>query len=388
MEIKIRKMNIVHIVPDIGIGGLSKVVLDICRNLDKKNYNISVYAIRKYEEEFTPDFIKAGINVAYGLKKGQNKGYGVFLKIAKYLKIVQADIVHTHNTAAFLDGTIGAMLADVPVRIHTDHARLYPDKTRYQIAEKIMSKYVAKIVAVSEHTKQDLIKYQRISEDKIVVIPNGIDLGEIKKIVPEDKKRELGIKYGAPVIGLGVRLEEQKGIKYLIRAMPYILNKYPETVCLIAGEGSKRYELEEEAKKHGLKDSIKFLGVRRDMTEILQIIDIYVLPSIWEGLPLVVLEAMAAGKAIIATNVGGNSTAIINEYNGLLIPSRNVEAIADGILRFLKEPNFAAEMSKNAYRTFNERFTVDKMVNQYEMLYADLHFNSTNTKNKVVNVCG
>jgi len=365
-----KKINIVHVVPDIGIGGLSKVVVDISRNIDKKKYNVSVYAIRKCAEEFTNDLINDGINVAHVLKLNQKQGYTAFLNIANYLRRVKADIIHTHNTAAFIDGTIGAIIARVPVRIHTDHARLYPDKRRYLIAEKILSKHVETIVAVSEHTKQDLIKYQGIEENKISVIPNGIDLGETKNIDPDEKKRELGINNASPIIGLGVRLEEQKGLKYLIRAMPGILKYVPGTVCLIAGEGSKRKALEEEVYKLGISDSVKFIGVRRDMMEIVQIMDVYVLPSIWEGLPLVILEAMAMKRPIVATAVGGTPTAIKDGVTGILVESENESALSTAIIAILKDKRKAKQLGENAYKYFNQRFTVTKMLEGYERLYG------------------
>jgi len=370
METLNKRINIVHVVPDIGIGGLSKVVVDISRNIDKNKYNVSVYAIRKCEEEFTQYLIKAGINVTHGQEMNQKYGYAAFVDIGNYLRRVKADIVHTHNTGAFIDGTMGAIIARVPIRIHTDHARLYPDKRRYLLAEKILSYFVKKIVAVSEHTKNDLMKYQKISENKILVIPNGIDLGETENIDKENKKRELGISNGAHIIGLGVRLEEQKGIKYLIRAMPCILKNVPGTVCLVAGEGSKRKDLENEALKLGISDSVIFIGVRRDMMEIVQVMDVYVLPSIWEGLPLVILEAMAMKKPIVATAVGGTPTAIKDGETGKLVVPENEAALSEAIIMLLRDKKRARQLGENAYKYYNEKFTVKKMLEGYESLYG------------------
>lgn len=377
MSMSDKKIKILQVTPDLGIGGLPKLVVDICKNIDKSIFDISVFCFKKCEEEFTPELIKNNIGVHFPSRENNRRSsYLNFFQLYQFIEKDSIDIVHTHNTAAFVDGIIAAKMARVPINIHTDHARLYPDKRRYMFAEWLFSHFTTKIVAVSEHTQDELIKYEKISPHKIQVIPNGIDETEYNLNTNNRKKEELGIQENYPILGLGVRLTEQKGVTYLIQSMVSIINKFPKALLLIAGGGPLQENLEREAKRLGLSQSVKFLGFRLDMPAILNILDIYVLPSLWEGLPLVILEAMAAQKAIVATAVGGTPTAIINERSGLLVNPRNPEALAQAIIRLLEDPSLAAHLAKNAYQRYQEKFTIQKMVSQYEKLYFKSYHNN------------
>ncbi len=169
-----------------------------------------------------------------------------------------------------------------------------------------------------------------------------------------------------------MRLTEQKGISYLINAAPEVLKKYPRTAFIVAGQGGLRDHLEAEVKKKKLQSNFFFLGPRLDMAEILQIIDIYVLPSEWEGLPLVILEAMAASKAIIATDVGGNSMAIETGKSGCLIPPRNPAILSEKIIELISNPDKRKMFSENAFLRFKSEFSIEFMINEHEKIYEQI----------------
>jgi len=371
-----KKIKILQVTPDLGIGGLPKLVVDICKNIDKSIFDISVFCFKKCEEEFTGELLENKIDVYYPPEKNKKVSrYLNFSSLYHFIRKNGFDIIHTHNTGALVDGAIASIMARVPTTIHTDHARLYPDKKRYMVAEWLCSHVTTKVVAVSEHTRDELIKYEKISPHKIQVIPNGISENEYNLNPNNNKKKELGIQENYPLLGLGVRLTEQKGVPYLLQSMVSILKEFPEALLLIAGGGPLQEDLEKEAKRLGISQSVRFLGFRLDMPAILNILDVYVLPSIWEGLPLVILEAMAAQKPIVATAVGGTPTAIVNEQSGLLVNSRDPAALSQAIIRILKDPSLASSLATNAYRRFKENFTIQKMVFQYEKLYTDCFYN-------------
>ena len=153
------------------------------------------------------------------------------------------------------------------------------------------------------------------------------------------------------MIGLCVRLSEQKGITYLLKAMPEVIAKYPDITLIIAGKGVLREKLEKEAKKLGVEDNVYFIGPRMDIAELLNIFDLYVLPSIWEGLPMVVIEAMAAKCPILATNVGGNGQAIVNGESGILIEPKNARALTDAIIDVLSDEALRSKLKNNGKLT-------------------------------------
>ena len=254
--------------------------------------------------------------------------------------------------------------------IHTDHARDFPDKRRYMFAEYVMSKFAYRVVGVSEHTSANLVNYEKISQAKVMTIWNGIYGPQYDIKIDRSKKRqELGIKNNGPIIGLGVRLTEQKGIRYLLQAMPAIINEFPDITLMIAGDGELKSCLQNDAMELGIADNVLFLGSRLDIPELLKLVDVYVLPSLWEGLPMVLLEAMAAGCPIVATEVGGNAQAITEGYNGILIEPRNPQKLAEAVIALLSRPDLCETYTHNALQIFTNSFSADIMTRRYEYLY-------------------
>jgi glycosyltransferase involved in cell wall biosynthesis len=364
-----RKIRIMQVTNNLGIGGLERVIVNLCKHLNKNNFVISACCL-SFKGAFAPELEDSGIPVFNLLNTSQGTNYFAFWKLKDIINQFKPDIIHTHNTNALFDGFLGAVISRVPVNIHTDHARKFPDKKRYMIAEWAISNFIDKIIAVSEETKTNLMRYEHISGDKIIIVNNGIDGTKYDITIDIDKKKkELGLEGFEFVIGLGVRLTEQKGITYLIKAAPYVLAKHPQTVFIIAGQGFLLDSLKDEARMLNLDRNFIFLGPRLDLPEILQVLDLYVLPSEWEGLPLVILEAMAAKKTIIATDVGGNSVAIINGQSGILVPPKNPQALAEQICLLIENKGKRYTLAQNAYERFYSMFEVKHMVREYEKIY-------------------
>lgn len=363
---RLRLMQITH---DLDLGGLQQVIYNLCRTLDRSRFDISILCLRE-KGLFANDVEALGIPVHLLEQKERGADYFAFLKVARVLRELRIDVVHTHNTQPFFDGTLGAILAGVRTVIHTDHARAFPDKLRYMIAEWAMAQYAYRVVGCSEHTSQQLMRYEKIPARKIVTIPNGIDGSRFELAIDRQaKRRELGIHEKGSVIGLAVRLSDQKGITFLLQAMPRILARHPDTTLLVAGDGDLRVELEREARELGIASRVVFCGPRKDIPELLKLLDLYVLPSKWEGLPMVILEAMAAGCPIVATDVGGNSTAVVDGVTGTLVPPLDSGALAEAIVRLLDTPDLLKAYAVNGKERFRDRFSAEIMARQYERLY-------------------
>ena len=363
---KIRVMQITH---DLAIGGLQQVVVNICKTINGEKFDVSVLCLRTLGE-FASELEEMGINVFQIPQSRKGADYLAFLEIAKLLKQEKIDVVHTHNTQPFTDGTLAALLSGVKTIVHTDHARSFPDKKRYMLAEWVMSNFAFKVVGVSGHTSNNLIKYEHISPRRIVTIPNGIDGAKFNiDIDKKTKRRELQINENGPVIGLGVRLSEQKGIKYLLQAMPEIINSFQDISLVIAGKGELESSLKRQAAALGIEKNVFFIGPRLDMPELLKLFDLYVLPSLWEGLPMVLLEAMAAGCPIVATDVGGNNKAIKNNFNGSLVSAGDPELLATEIVQVLSKNELKQKYILNSFEIFNKNFSAEIMTRKYEKLY-------------------
>ncbi|MDD5569386.1 MAG: glycosyltransferase [Candidatus Pacebacteria bacterium] len=368
MEI-LKKKRLMIITHDLALGGLQQVVVNLCHKINRDIFDVFVLCLRTLGD-YAPELEKAGIKVILLPHNKNGVDYFAFLKAAKILKQEKIDILHTHNTQPFIDGVIGGLLAGVKTIVHTDHARAFPDKRRYMFAEWILSHFIYKVVAVSQHTAQNLIKYEKISPRKIAVIPNGIDGGKYAITIDKNKKRdELGITNQGPIIGIGVRLCEQKGITYLLKAMPRIIKDFPDCTLVIAGRGPLEENLKKEAEDLGILPNVKFIGMRLDVPALLKLFDVYVLPSLWEGMPMVLLEAMAAECAIVATDVGGVATVISSGKTGILIPAKSEDEIAGAVLKILNDSTARKQMVKNAKQLFNEKYDARIMTKEYESLF-------------------
>lgn len=362
-------MQITH---DLAIGGLQQVIVNLCRNIDRSRFDVTLLCLRKLGP-FAEEIEQLGIKVLLLPQKEKRTDYLSFFKVGKILKLEDTQVIHTHNTQPLIDGTLGALLTNGKQRvIHTDHARQFPDKRRYMFAEWCMSHFVYKMVGVSDQTTRNLHQYEKIPRKKLMTIQNGIDNLRFQVTIDTQAKRQvLGIRSTGPVIGVISRLEKVKGITYLLRAMPAVLERIPSATLLVVGDGSEKDSLEAEAKQLGIWQNVLFTGPRHDIPEVFQVLDTYVLPSLSEGLPIGLLEAMAAGCPVVASNVGGIPSVITHAANGSLFPAGKPEKITEALLALLARESLRNKYSKNGRSTIKTAFSAQLMARQYEKLYSD-----------------
>ena len=367
-----KKIKIMQVTHDLNYGGLQRLVVDISRNLDKSRYQVSVCALRE-AGHLEDELRKEGIKVIKLSPANNGVDYLSFWKLFKIFREERPDIIHTHNTQPFVEGGIAAILAKVPVHIHTDHGRQFPDRRRYMFAEWVLSHFVNQIVAVSENLKKDISRYEGIRPDKIKVILNGINGSKYNNKIDKNKKRrELGIDNKHNIIlGFVGRLSPEKGLIYLIKAMETLVKEFPNLLLLIAGEGALLEELKREAIALGMEQNIRFLGPRSDINEILSLLDIFILPSLREGLPLVLLEAAAASLPIVATDVGGNKQVVKHGTNGLLVKHGDAASLYNAIKELIMNEGMRKEFGRESFDLFINSFTIEKMIKEYETIYQD-----------------
>jgi glycosyltransferase involved in cell wall biosynthesis len=365
-------LKVMHISSSLQHGGLERIIYNFAARLNPEKYRVSACALDAdgvYGEEIR----KLGGQVSV-LKKKQGIDPRLWPRLYRLFRKEKVDIVHTHNFSPLLYAAIPARLAGVKVLVHTEHARTaFPDVKRRMVAERWLSVFTDRITAVSPKVKRDLIHYEKISPEKIQMIWNGIEtvLPTVRR-QPEHVRRDLGISPTAPVAGVCCRLMEQKGVRYLIEAVPAILKDHPEAIFLIVGDGDLRVSLQELANTIGVEKHVVFTGFRSDVYDLLGALDVYVLPSLYEGTPLGLLEAMLLSRSVVATKVGSNAEIVQDGTSGKLVDPKQPHLISSAIRQLLSDQKMRENMGRVARERVLALFSLDRMINEYELLYDSL----------------
>lgn len=302
------------------------------------------------------------------------------LYLYRLIKVNKVSILQTHGLRVDFFGGIAARLAKVP-HIITRHVAISHHlmnkfrKKLYIFLDNIAIKSAAKVITVSKTVEDDLVATQGIDRSKIVTILNGVDLKRFSKVNAHAKikiREEFGLGYKKQVVGMIAQLSYWKGIPYFLKAIPLILNKCSDVVFLIVGDGPERRRLENMAKTLGISPYVIFAGFRRNIPEIISLMDISVLSSLREGLPNALLESMAMAKPVVATDVGGASEIVFNDKTGSLVPPRDSNALSDAIIKLLKDKEKANKFSKAGRKFVEQNFSIDQMIKKYENLYTQI----------------
>jgi len=355
--------RIAYLMGTLKLAGAQKILLDICKHLDKKKFKLFVIYWR--DGELTKEFKKIkGVTLIkispipeHSIKKGM-----VSLKhiqeIDKVIKEKKIDILESALMIEEIYGTRVSMLnKNLKHIIHIQASDDYRKTLRWKLFCKLRNKHNDKFIACSEDTRQFVIKEEGIDEDKIVTFPSFVDLKLIEKEKITDKIRD-----DSQIVLLNIgRLTKQKGQKYLIEAFDIVKRKYPNAVLYIAGEGDLKEELEEQAKG---KD-IELLGLRKDIYNLLLQTDVFVYSSIYCGLSVAMLEAMAFKIPVASFKVSGAIDIIEHGKNGYLAETRNAEDLAICIIKSIENK----QVGKEGYKTVKKSFDINKNIKELEEIY-------------------
>lgn len=352
----------------MSIGGMERVIADLCRYVDPGRFRFTVCCL-SVRGPLADEVEQHGVPVLFCENQSRLGKYLRGFELASVLRDRRVDILHTHNTTAFIDGMIGARLAGVPVTIHTDHCKNYPIERRWMLAEHLASRFVDKLVAVSHHTRDELARFEKIPADKLAVIHNGISPAPVPDEHAVALRREFGLRPDQFVAGTVGRLEPQKGLDLLLSAVPLVAARCPDARFVVVGGGSLESALKDQARSLGIEQRVIFTGWRPDAVALMQMFDCFVQCSNFEGLPMVLLEAMARGKPIVASAVGGVPEVVEQGVTGLTIHSRNPAELSGALIRLAADPELAARFGERARERHSERFTVQAMASAYQQLY-------------------
>jgi len=368
-----------YVIGTLDLGGAEHQLVALAKGLDRARFLPVVYCLTA-TGPLLPELTRAGIQVkCFGLRGLTVRRNPILVarRLADFLislKKERPDIVHGFLFHAYILGSFAARLAGVPMVIASRRSLgLFKErKLHYRLLERLANRMTDLIIANSVAVREDVSRQEKVPSSKVRVIYNGIDPSLFE--IPADLglRASLGFRKGVKVIGVIANLIHYKGHRFLLQACPEVKAKCPDVRFLLIGDGLLRGELETMAEELGVREEVIFLGSRNDIPALLSIIDVFVLPSLEEGFSNAILEAMAAGKPVVATRVGGVPEAVIHGKTGLLVPPKDPQALADAIIGILSDPQQAEEMGKAGRERVKKEFSLDRMIREMERLYEEL----------------
>jgi len=390
------KIKTIHIITRLDKGGSAENTLLTVMGLDREIYDVVLVHGLSIESNMAEDEFRA---VEKSLMDVEKEGVRVitipslvrrihlfydlraFFALIKILRNERPDIVHTHTSKAGILGRWAAFFVRVPVIIHTPHGHVFWGyfgklKTRiFILLEKISALVTDRLVMLTEQEKIDHLHFHIAPENKFSVVHSGINLDEFSNtsVDPAAMKRRLGIPEDNLIVGTVGRLTSIKGHRYLIEAARKIAGSRPDTTFVILGDGELLDELKNMVTRSDIEENIKFLGWRSDVAEVMSTFDIFALPSLNEGMGRVLVEAMALGRPIVASNIGGIPDLVVDCENGYLVSVGDVESLAARIRKLLDDPEKREEMGECGKKIAID-YSANAMVQKIDRVYRKLVF--------------
>ncbi len=382
------KLNVLQVCDHLGwegsrMHGVKRLFSWMIPRFDPDRYNVSLVSLRRKDlsEETLESF---GVDITYLHKSKFDPA--TLPALLKVIDRKQIDILHLHGYGATTFGRMAAGMRRLPAILH-EHANLTDTPWFQKIADTALEPVTDIALAVSRSTADFVVQARKMPPEKVKVVYLGVPLEDFSRVRPADEilaaRAELGIAPGDFAAGTVTRLHDSKGNSYLVEAAKLILAARPHAKFFVVGEGPLRQPLEEQARALGLGDRFVFAGFARDIPRVVSAFDLSVFPSLWEGTPLTVFEALAMGKPIVATDADGLLDVLTHDRDALIVPRRDPAALAAAIVRAIDEPRTLARLSDGACRTGAE-YDIAAFVRKMERLYDILHRVSRPTRRRGV----
>ncbi len=360
-------IHIQHVLLSLQPGGLENGVVNIVNGLDPARFRSSVCCLRE-AGQFAERIQAPGAQIHEVGLRGGLSARAVF-KMAQHFARTQTDIVHTRNAEAFFYGMAAAKLAGVKGLIHSEHGRVFDDRPIRFTLQRVLSNHASAIFAVSNKLKQDLIHHIRIPGEKIEVLYNGVDLSRFDMRDQAAARALLGISAGQFVIGSVGRLVPVKNYALLMRAVARLDGVH----LVLVGDGPERASLERLKRDLKLEGRVTLPGHRSDIAELIGGFDVFALTSLNEGMSNTLLEAMAGGVAVVASDVGGNREIVRNGIDGMLFDSDDESALVGIFETLVRDRATKEKFGAAARRRVMDTFDLRGMLERYSALYSGVH---------------
>ncbi len=363
-----QKIKVLHLIDSLSVGGAERLLVNLANRIDSSRFEFYVCALRvlrgnalqtQFERLSAPPHI---INAQrlYDPK--------ALFAVAQYVRKHNIDIIHTQLTYADITGRVVGKLLGRPVISTLQNEPQEYDRDR--IDRRLLARFTARylstaLVAVSQRVHDQFVQQWHIPQARLSTIYNAVPMENYTSVVPERATNDAG----RPVITNIGRLTTQKAQHLFIAAAKIVLQHHPNARFLIVGQGHLQQQLAQQATELGIAEQVTLTGVRHDIADILAQSDIFVLSSLWEGLPLTAVEAMAAACPVVLTDVGGNRELVESGVQGLIVPPGDVEALAAALTTLLDDPQRRVAMGKAARERVRHDFSITTIAKQYEALY-------------------
>ncbi|MCM8760763.1 MAG: glycosyltransferase family 4 protein [Candidatus Omnitrophica bacterium] len=362
-------MKVLHVTTHFNIGGISNYILTLSKALKEKGIDV---VVASSGGDLELELVKSGIShrvidIATKFELGPKVFKGAFA-ISRIARNEKIDIIHAHSRVSQVASAIASRLTGVPY-VTTCHGYF---KKRFR---RIVDTWGVRVIAISDAVKTHLINDLGVERARIALIYSGVDIKKFSKRYSDSEitgiKKQLGLKEG-PVVGTIGRLSPVKGQVYLVRALKDAIRADRRIQGLIVGSGEEGPALKKLAETLGIGDSVKFFESCPDTNRFLSIMDVFVFPSVKEGLGIALLEALAAGRAVVASRVGGIEDIIKNGLNGILVDVGDVRGISDSVLTLLANEERRKSMGDRGRQLVVERFTLASMADKIAELYKEV----------------
>jgi glycosyltransferase involved in cell wall biosynthesis len=365
-----RRVKVLQLISSGGYYGAENMLLNLCASQEKsgcENSLLLFYNVHVPNVEFYERARRRGLSVRMVHCKGRADWRAV-RQIEEYIQEDEVDLVHTHGYKADLYGYLAAWRCHKPV-VATCHNWVGGTAALgiYNHLDRMALKKFNALAAVSDAVAQRLLAFG-VPAEKIKTVANGIDVTAFERAHPLPLLKA----EGSTVVGVVARLDLQKGFEYLLRAARELCKTFPDLKIVIAGEGPDRNAIEEIIEQYGLQSSVVLAGQQSNMPAVYAAMDIFVLPSLNEGLPMTVLEAMAASKPVIATRVGAIPSVIKDSENGLLVAPKDPEGLQNAIASLLNDPERRRRLGDQAHAWVSQNYTSEAMALKYREMYEEV----------------
>lgn len=363
--------NILILTSSLCIGGAERVIANLARHIDRNLFNLTICHLKE-RGEIGDELVENGIRVV-GIPQETSK-YGRYLTFRHVRRIVlehNIDLLHTHTTYSLVDGALVRLRGTRAKMVHTFHFGNYPKYVkRYMWMERLFGRIPDRLVAVGVEQKEAIKATYGFANDRMVTISNGVE--PVRASIDPLWKGKLA-DIGRPLIGTICTLTEQKGLGYFLEVAKKMVDQGSDAYFVIVGDGNLRTYLEDRCRQLRLDDRIVFTGWMKNATSaILPLFDVFVQSSLWEAMSMAVLEAMAAARPVVVTDVGDNRHVVMDGHTGFVVPPKNVDTMVHAINRLMQSPAQRKQLGEAGLRRFEENYSASVMTRRYQELYREV----------------
>jgi glycosyltransferase involved in cell wall biosynthesis len=381
------KKKVIRVIARLNVGGPAIHVILLTGGLNKQRFESQLVSGQEAPQEGNMHHLAEEKNVEFtvisnlGRELNPLSDLTTLWQLYTLFRRENPDIVHTHTAKAGTVGRIAAVLAGVPVIVHTFHGHVLHGyfgslkEAFFRAVEMVLATFTTKIIAVSESCRQDLIRYRVSLPEHIQTIHLGLELEKFRAFSQETRlalRAEWDIPAQAFLVGIIARMVPIKRHEDLFRAIALLLPEYPNTYFAVIGDGELRPALEQQAQDLHIAHRVVFTGFRNDTERIYQTLDLTVLTSANEGLPVMIIESLSSGTPVVATRVGGVPELIEEGETGFIVDAYNPESIAAGLIKAIENPEKTKGMGKKAQDATIQKFSSTRLITDIEHLYDTL----------------